>query len=204
GRGAIRVIDGSGMSDTNGDHIADTHASTNYGENASWISDLAANSPIDEQWLAIDLGQMYNLDHMDVFNFNANNSAAHTDRGVGQADIYVSLADAPDMTSPDFSDTSLWELVATDVLFNEATGPYTDGSGTPYNTPDSIDLEGFAGRWIALDIDANLGDSNFVGLGEILVFPAAATSAVPEPSSVALLILGTLGLGCIARRRRRR
>ncbi|NQT40442.1 MAG: hypothetical protein HQ581_23310, partial [Planctomycetes bacterium] len=43
GRGAIRVIDGSGMSDTNGDHIADTHASTNYGENASWISDLAAN-----------------------------------------------------------------------------------------------------------------------------------------------------------------
>ena len=201
-RGAIRVIDGSGMSDTDGDHIADTHASTDYGANASWISDLAANSPTDEQWFAIDLGQTYNLDHMEVFNFNANNPGT-ANRGVGQADVYVSTADDPDMVTPDFSNSSVWQLVAADVPFNEATGPYTDGTGTPYNTPDSVGLEGFTGRWIALDIDANLGDSRFVGLGEILVFPAAPTEVVPEPSSLALLVLGALGLGWIARRRRR-
>jgi len=113
-------------------------------------------------------------------------AALRTDRGVGVADIYVSLVDDIDTTDPDFTDTDVWALLMEGVELTEALG--TNG----YDLPDEIDFGSTTARWIALDIQDNLGGT-FVGLSEIQVFLS------PEPTSLALLALG--GLALLRRRR---
>ena len=179
----VNVVNGSGMTDEDGDGIAETHGVTTWGDNICWMSDSFSNDP--DPWFMMDLGGPYPVASMKVWNFNATDG--RTDRGVGVADIYVSLVDDPDTLNPDFSDTDVWALLKDDVQLTEAPG--TNG----YNLPDIIDVGSVTARWIAFDIESNLGGS-FVGLGEVQVFLS------PEPATLSLLGLGALAL--IRRRRR--
>ncbi len=181
-RPPANVINGSGMSDANGDGIPDTHAANEWGDNINWMS----NTGDTAGWFAIDLGDPYQLFRANVYNFNAE--SGRTNRGVGLADIYVSMAEAPALG--DFSDPSVWRLVAEGMSFAQASGTNS------YNTPGLIDLDGQWARWFALDIKGNLGDANFVGLSEIQFF------GVPEPGSLLLGAMGMLGLLMLGRRRK--
>ncbi len=193
-RPPTNVTDGSGMRDLDDDPVFDAHEANEYGDSISWMSDSL--SVDTDPWFAIDLGENVPfLDKMEVFNFNAEDG--RTDRGVGQADIYISTLDDVGIdqevgSTPDFSNSAVWQLLAEDVTFNEATGL------DDYATPDVIDLGQITARWIALDIDGSLGGA-FVGLSEIQVF-----QRVPEPSSAVLAVIGLAGLGLVGLRSRRR
>jgi len=182
-RPPANVVNGAGMTDADGDGIAETHGVTTWGDNISWMADSFSNDP--DPWFMMDLGGPYPVASMKVWNFNA--TGGRTNRGVGVADIYVSLVADPDTENPDFSDTDVWALLKDDVQLTEAPG--TDG----YNLPDVIDVGSVTARWIAFDIQDNLGGT-FVGLSEVQVFLS------PEPATLSLLGLGALAL--IRRRRR--
>jgi len=188
-RRPIHVIDGSGMSDADGDGIFDTHQANDWGDDINWMS----NGGDRGGWFVIDLGDQYDLYRAEVFNFNA--LAGRTIRGVGQADVYISTVLNPDIGSPDFADTSVWQLVQADVAFSPASG------SNSYNTPDILSFDGERARWFALDIDTNLGDGSFAGLSEIQFF---GIQAVPEPTTLALFGFALPCLGLIVARRSRR
>ncbi|MFC1806540.1 PEP-CTERM sorting domain-containing protein, partial [Planctomycetota bacterium] len=184
-RPPANVVNNSGMSDQDADGVPETHEANAYGDGINWMSnDLGTDL---DPWLALDFGEVVPLDMMKVWNFNAE--AGRTDRGVGTADVYVSILDDVGIADPDFSDTAVWTLLKQAQAFTAATGL------DDYDTPDVIGLDGASARWLALDIQSTQGSTSFVGLSEIQVF------RVPEPATLSLLALG--GLGLIARRRRR-
>lgn len=188
-RGPANAINGSGMSDANADGIFDTHQVSDFGYDYSWLS----GSGDTAGWYAIDLGKAFELFQMELYNFNA--TAGNTNRGVSSADLYVSVLPSPGLAPPDFSNTSVWQLVAADVSFQAAPGT------SSYNTPTLVDLGGVVGRWVALDIRGNLGNPSFVGLSEVQLFGVV----VPEPSTLALLVsLAIPGFGIGGRRFLRR
>ena len=187
-RGPANVINGSGMSDANGDGIPDTHATSDWGNYYSWMSLLGNTTG----WFAVDLGEGHELFQMEFYNFNA--TGADTSRGVRLADVYVSMLEDPGVSgTPDFSDSAVWQLVASDVEFTQAPG--TNG----YNTPDLLDLGGAQGRWLALDIKSNWGHGSFVGISEIQLFGVR----IPEPSTLVLAAFGFVGVLFWRRRARR-
>lgn len=178
-RPAANVINGSGMSDANGDGIPDTHVASDYGNDYSWLSGSGQTTG----WFAVDLGETNELFQMEFYNFNA--PGGNNTRGVRLADVYVSLVEDPFVAGvPDFSDSAVWQLVASDQEFTQAPG--TNG----YNTPGLVDLDGVQGRWLALDIKSNWGYSGFVGISEIQVFGVR----LPEPSTFLLAGFGLLGI----------
>lgn len=179
------VVNGSGMTDTDGDGIPETHAANAWGDNINWMTDDVPSDDPDP-WIALDFSEVVPLGEMKVWNFNAE--SGRTNRGVGLADIYVSTRDDVGIHNevgddPDFSDNAVWTLLKQAQAFSEAPGD----SG--YNIPDELDLGGIEARWLALDITENLGGA-FVGLSEIQVFE----DRIPEPATVGLLALGALGL----------
>jgi len=181
-RPPANVVNGAGMTDEDGDGIPESHAANTWGDNINWMADSFSNDPAP--WFMLDLGGPYPVASMKVWNFNV--TGGRTDRGVGVADIYVSLVDDIDTTDPDFTDADIWTLLMEGVELREAPG--TNG----YDLPDEIDFGSTTARWIALDIQENLGGT-FVGLSEIQVFLS------PEPTSLALLALG--GVALLRRRR---
>lgn len=185
-RGAQHAIDGSGMSDENGDGFFDTHVYSVWGDDNSWMSDWDDT----KGWYAVDLGEEYWLEEMELYNFNV--TSGNNTRGVKTADIYVSTLEDPGIASPDFSDASVWTLFSDDHAFTIAPGD------SPCNTPDVVDFEGQAIRWVALDIIENHGHGTFTGISEVQFFG----TAVPEPASGGLALLGALGLGLLRPRRR--
>jgi hypothetical protein len=185
------VINLSGMSDQDTIFGYDTHADTTWGDDVNWMADSGDLAG----WVAVDLGDLYDLNRMEVFNFNSDNGV--NNRGVGVGDIYISSEENPGMGTASFLGTS-WDPAFEDFSFTEASG------GDNYNTPDILDLTGLSGRWIALDIDSNLGGT-FTGLGEILVYgnTLEAEAVIPEPTTVLIWsLLAGLGVGLGWRRRK--
>jgi hypothetical protein len=186
-RPASNTVDGSGMSDESGDGIPETHEANAWGDDISWMTDDRNNDT--EPWIKFQLNDLHVLDEMRVWNFNVD--AGRTDRGVMEADIYVSsLVEDP---NDNFTDPARWTLVHDDFLLTRAPG--TDD----YNTPDVIPMQGLSARWVAMDIESNF-DGQFYGLSEVQITRRLAE--VPEPLTLTLASLGVLGLGGYARRRR--
>ena len=190
-RGPSQAVNGTGMSDADGNGIPETHGANQYGENISWMSNtLGGGSGQDpDPWFKIDLGTSYTLDHMRVWNFNV--TLGNNARGVQTGDIYVS--NSPSDPGSSFTDPA-WTLLEAGHAFPIAPG------NSDYDAPDVIGLSGLTARWLAIDITSNYGDTRFVGLSEIQVFEKVAE--IPEPLTLLGVLAGIGGLGAYARKRR--
>ncbi|QNN21958.1 PEP-CTERM sorting domain-containing protein [Planctomycetales bacterium ZRK34] len=166
---AIQAVNGAGLSGS--EYTTSTHSGTP--ENV-WLSGYGT---IADQWIRVDLGDVYDLDAVKIWNDGLTN------RQITQADIYVaksSFNEGGDPGNPDDNPEN-WVLKIEDRVF----APYTNGE----NSIDILALTGKA-RYFAIAVDTNGGD-NLVGLGELQFF---GTVVIPEPSTFMLAAIGLLGM----------
>ncbi len=125
----------------------------------------------------VDLVDTFTIDRVDLQN--SHNGGYH-DRGVEDFTLLVS------------TDGASWSEVTTGTLTQFVS------SGAIQNIPvESFMFDPIDARFVKLQIDSIHGAS--AGLNEIRVY-----SAVPEPGTLALALLGLLGLAAVARRKRNR
>ena len=119
------AFDGTGL-----DATGDNHGNNPYD---GWLS---ANAGAAGQWVIVDLGGTYTLDHLRAWNYNQNNLTA---RGLEQADIYYSTAGVGNNThlSGATFDSSGWQTrqaittatTLTTVGFRDANAEVPPASG---------------------------------------------------------------------------
>ena len=211
--GAAALIDGSGISTATG------YASTPGGGGVNSSAGLSADS--GGLWnIVFDLGAVYNLDTVRIwsntigYSFGAGGGGA-MDWGAGPLrnfTIGTSLSYDVSLSSP--TDTSGYAFSAptvslqVDDLPSPAalyTGYPTSGSPSSY-AGTSISLGNVSARYVMFSA-RDVGDrqsgyyTNMNGRQNFALNEVRFTGeAIPEPSALALLGLGTLGL--VARRRR--
>jgi beta-glucanase (GH16 family) len=145
------VVNGAGLS-------GDDH--TTEANGAMWMADTVKN------WFKLDLGQIYTLDFLKVWNFNMT---GYTARGIRQADYFYS--DSPTDPGNPIDNPANWTRIGT-WQFTEASGRSDYGTNTDYNMPGFVDMMNVSARWIAYDITSNLSDPQYTGLSEIQVYRA--------------------------------
>ena len=94
------------------------------------------------KWFVVDLGAVYALDRMKIWNFNMNNGASYASRGVKQIDIYVSTTDSDFSGRPTFSDASTWTLFKENHVVASATGT------SSYTGDAPVAFNGTSARWV--------------------------------------------------------
>ncbi len=172
---AENIINGNGL-DTSVDPACHSNAPVDsyYWETQPWLGSAV---------IAFDLGGVYELGAIHVWNFNyVDQNGSYTGRGAKDVDILTSL------------DGSEWTSRGVHV-FDIATGTadYT-GQRISFETP----LRGT--RYVKFDIRNYYGggdSAGHVGLSEVRFL-----EAVPEPGSIAVLVIGVSAL--IARGRPKR
>ena len=158
-------------------------------------------------------GPSYNLDSIKIWNFqwNLNGSTDLSNRGVSQFDILVrdTVADTDDGTAGgtpinldnpndnlidndavfDLGSSNPWQVALADQSLDQA--PNTDTYAG-----QSFDLTGNTGRFLALRVDSYHGGGG-IGLGKVRI----DGTVIPEPSVLALLGLGGLGMMLLRRKK---
>jgi hypothetical protein len=170
-----------------------------FGQVTDWMT---GNHTITNQWLSIDLGQDFAIDNLGFFNF-AVDSGGNTDRGINQGDVYYRTDAAGPGLNTDLDggpfNTTGWTLLGT-----PGTQTFSSSvSGSTANIPDVLSFGGVQARYIAFDVNTNLGDDGFVGIGEVMVFNQVAP-VVPEPTTCFVLTGLALCIGLVGGRRRQR
>ncbi len=176
------AIDGGGLS--GGAALTGTHSTT-------WTDHWwgAGTTP----QITIDLGGNYNLDTIHIWNYNENGQSS---RGLQNVEIYVST---------DASDLNLVKLITS------GPGSQDNGSGNFLfaQAPSLSTYSGFGLDMAGVTNASLLSNARLVRIqaldthgstGGLAEVQFGGTSAVPEPSSIALLGLG--GLALILRRRK--
>lgn len=176
-RAAKWAVNGAGL---NGNQHTNTPAN-----GTMWMN---AYAPPAGQWFKMDLGVVYPLHSLRLWNFNWKPDATHdyTIRGVQQCDLYVSAS----ATDPGGTFPGTWTLVKADHVFAKAPGVAT------YTNEPPVSLAGYSGRWVALRIDSSHGDASYVGISEIQVFansaPLVSIGEPTVPSATQATLTGTL------------
>jgi hypothetical protein len=163
------LTDGTGLSSLS---LAATHDASFPG---MWLS----NQQVPPGDLVFDLGGIYSLNAIGIWNYNASlglNINLH--RGVQQYSIDYSL-----------DNLTYNGVIAPTVL--------TQGTASPLNA-DILNLGGVQAQYMRLNILSSYGAPLYVGLSEVQF--DGVPSSVPEPTTLLLLGLGLAGLG-FARKR---
>ena len=182
-RGPQYAINGTGMDEATGTHGIDAKGYMWMGKGSGNV-----NNASFAKWFVVDLGKVYSLDKMKIWNFNMNNGQSYANRGLKQIDIYVSTKDEDFSGSPTFSDTSTWTLFKENHSVSKATGAADYKGDTP------VEFNGTAARWVGFWIDSlhdnSLEDGHtggYGGLSEVrfweLKTPGVSLSGVPAVSS---------------------
>jgi hypothetical protein len=184
----LRAIDGSGMAkgDAN-DPSTWTVSSTAWADDWQGFSTPSGNNT----WAVLDLGgATADLDQMYLWNVQEGSAP---DRGVNGFNIWYS--NSPTVPPPAASGSV--------TVYDFASGGWTQLGGTNNlaigtgvgDAGGAFDVSGASGaQFIGIEMLSNHG-GNRTGLAEV----AFTTSPIPEPGSMALLLLG--GFGLLRRRR---
>ena len=184
------AIDGSGL--TPGDNLASTpdQMHTTAPDGFMWLSSGDGFGGTDpDPTFTVDLGGLYDLTGVRVFNYNEN---------------------LPDGTRPDLSNRGVRE---TNVLLSSDGVNFVSLTPTPVTIPIAPANASYTGtffnlvaltggpvttRFFQFDIqNSHGGDNNFVGLSELQF---DGTPTIPEPMSAGFLALAVVGV--MVRRRR--
>lgn len=190
-RAPVYAINGEGIDEATG-----THGVT--AKNYMWMGKNTDNTGGANfaKWFVVDLGAVYALDRMKIWNFNMNNGASYASRGVKQIDIYVSASDSDFSGSPTFSDASTWTLFKEDHVVAPASGQAS------YAGDDPVSFGGASARWVGFWIDTlQTPDAEYGGLSEVRFWEKVdATVSTVSLSSASLgqdgsvLLSGTVRL----------
>lgn len=179
-QGAVHTVDGSGLDTSNANPLLWTHDNgfpNGGGSEFFWHSIIHdATNSADDVFITYDLGAVFDVNSVLVWNFNAVFSGGdETNRGFNQYDLSVS------------ADNVTFTEIVTDGTLNQA-------GGTTAESVQTINVAGSANgvRYIRIDADSNFGGV-VTGLSEVRF------DVVPEPGSLALLGMG--GLALLRRRR---
>ena len=168
----------------------------------SWRSSSGALAA--DQWIQWDLGQSYQLDSIQLWNYNDGSRYAS---GIRQVDIWISNVVTPG--DPEGAGAANWTLWAENAILDAAPGTtgYTGFDLATVVTNEIGALSSFSTRYIRFGVDSTfktdgvslgggtLDGDEVVGLAQIEFY------AVPEPSTT---LLGGLGMLMLLLPRRRR
>ena len=191
GRLAVNIVDGSAL------HVNGPGTHGSWPAGAMWLnSDATAASPqdVDDQWLIFDLGGVYDLASMEIWNYNEYCHWAVPGgpyepfwaqrRGVYEMEVLVSADKAT------WSSLGLKYLTAAPGVDTVPFGEIVplDAMGVRYVKFDINTNQCASGVWTCDDSPPSIGTDNYVGLSEVQFIE------VPEPATLALLSMGCLAL----------
>lgn len=164
GRLGDYLVDGSGLT-------ADQHNTLPDG--FMWHTNLE----VATGWVLFDLGAVYQVNSIDVWNHNSSIGSNETRRGVNDVTVKYGTA------LYGSTNTATANTVAGITNFAEATGLATY-TGQTFNA-----FAPFTAQFIAFEIDSNHAGDNFVGLSEVQ-FSGTLVSASTVPTEIAATVAG--------------
>lgn len=180
---ATKTIDASGLS---AESVAGLHAA---GPATSWSFRQGNSVNNNEEWITFDLGSLYNLTDLHIWQFTRTSHPTDGNRSVKQFDVSVS------------SDNVGFTEVISNAILNKAVNvsPPNDSLPDGDEPVQSFSLIQSGVRYVTIGIDSTYEGSNNDwqgGLGEVRF----EGTLVPEPGSLALLGIGGLLVGYRRRR----
>ncbi|MBN1588735.1 MAG: PEP-CTERM sorting domain-containing protein [Pirellulales bacterium] len=206
-REAVHTIDGTGMNPVEGSYGA-THSGYANPNDIAWHTSYDPRGIVEHAWLIIDLGDSYSVDSINIWNYNheggidGETPAGELARGVKEFNLWIRNDGTTGNNAQNSNlafDSNGWTQIG-------STNSLQPGTGFDDYVGQIFALDGNATH-VAIDILSNHdgtvvyhGEDPYelfdaygplVGLSEVRVY----ADAVPEPSTLALLILvGCMGL----------
>ncbi len=173
-RGPLNLIDGAGIDG------AGLQATADFRENM-WLSDNNDTAG----WVQFDLGDVYTISSFKVWNYYEGWNTSQQ-RSVNEVAIVYGSTTA-DMALGTIDDSSTVPDI-TNFTIADGSDPYPGVTYTP--------AESFDARYIQFDIGSTHG-STFAGMADVQF----DGTAVPEPTTLLMLLSSLLGLAFYGRRR---
>ena len=165
-------------------------------EGGYWLN---PNNGTADAWITIDLGSAYVIDFVELFN---THNAQYFDRGTGDFRILASNS-VTQTANMGFDLTAGSEFTLIDSTLLSQGGLQAgvlDVQSFSVGNNNAFRYLQFNADSVAVGGQPCCGANNY-GLNEIRVFSTPST-AVPEPSTLAILSLALIGFGCAQRRRK--